>query len=261
MTPDEERELDGLRARAYGPGADIQHDPAALRRLRELESGRAAAVSDATGGAGDLVAPLAPTLLLAPPTESAGQVPDSAHRSRSRGRRILTALAIVAAVAVVAGVLFALRQDRGDPLRTGAKEVARLPVDPNYTVPAALRGNGDTGDAADQIPPVNAITGFREFHGLRVVVGTGSRFDSPDGEACLLVFPAEGASGPAPATYSEQEWTGCAAGAFPATAQLEVTSELPTATRAAFPGGMALQFVYDKADNEVVVFAAKPASH
>ena len=36
----EERELRELRARAYGPHADIQRDPAALARLTELEAAR-----------------------------------------------------------------------------------------------------------------------------------------------------------------------------------------------------------------------------
>lgn len=38
LTPEQERELRGLRARAYGPTADIGADPIALARLRELES-------------------------------------------------------------------------------------------------------------------------------------------------------------------------------------------------------------------------------
>lgn len=38
LTSDQVRELALLRARAYGPAADIQSDPRALARLRELES-------------------------------------------------------------------------------------------------------------------------------------------------------------------------------------------------------------------------------
>ena len=38
VPPDAERELAELRTRAYGPDADIQTDPAALARLRELEA-------------------------------------------------------------------------------------------------------------------------------------------------------------------------------------------------------------------------------
>ena len=37
LSPDE-NELRELRARAYGPNADIQSDPAALARLSELEA-------------------------------------------------------------------------------------------------------------------------------------------------------------------------------------------------------------------------------
>jgi hypothetical protein len=38
LTADQERELRALRARAYGPDADIGSDPEALSRLRELEA-------------------------------------------------------------------------------------------------------------------------------------------------------------------------------------------------------------------------------
>lgn len=38
LTPDQARELRALRARAYGPDADIDSDPVALQRLRDLES-------------------------------------------------------------------------------------------------------------------------------------------------------------------------------------------------------------------------------
>ena len=40
-SPDLERELRDLRARAYGPDSDIQDDPVALARLAELEARRA----------------------------------------------------------------------------------------------------------------------------------------------------------------------------------------------------------------------------
>lgn len=40
LSSDLERELRALRARAYGPDADIQDDPVALARLDELESAR-----------------------------------------------------------------------------------------------------------------------------------------------------------------------------------------------------------------------------
>lgn len=45
-------ELDALRVRAYGPDADIDHDPAAVRRLLALEEQLAA-----SGGAGSAAAP------------------------------------------------------------------------------------------------------------------------------------------------------------------------------------------------------------
>src|SRR3954471_4508910 len=46
---DAERELNDLRARAYGPDHDIETDPAALRRLVELESARVAGTAARSG--------------------------------------------------------------------------------------------------------------------------------------------------------------------------------------------------------------------
>ena len=43
---DAERELNELRARAYGPHPDIQADPAALARLTELEAAHIASPPD-----------------------------------------------------------------------------------------------------------------------------------------------------------------------------------------------------------------------
>lgn len=63
---DADRELDELRARAYGPDPDIGTDPAALARLRELEAAHRADVesrADAPtneGAAGTVVAPSPP---------------------------------------------------------------------------------------------------------------------------------------------------------------------------------------------------------
>ena len=49
MTPsrlsDAERELNDLRARAYGPKPDIEADPAAIARLIELETAHVAAAT------------------------------------------------------------------------------------------------------------------------------------------------------------------------------------------------------------------------
>ena len=43
--PDAERELNDLRARAYGPESDIEADPAAIARLIELETAQVAAAT------------------------------------------------------------------------------------------------------------------------------------------------------------------------------------------------------------------------
>ncbi|WP_341994969.1 hypothetical protein MRBLWH7_002517 [Microbacterium sp. LWH7-1.2] len=88
---DDERELSALRARAYGPEADISADPAAVARLIELEAahlGAAASVPPAVA------------------TESTAEVRQAvSHGSRWRAWLLTGAMGIVAA-AVAATIWF-----------------------------------------------------------------------------------------------------------------------------------------------------------
>ncbi len=95
--PDIERELNALRARAYGPDADIEADPVAMARLAELETAHLAAVAAARRTAGAT----APDAAVAAPAIEAPQEASPHRMSRAwliAGVAVLSGLAIAAAV-------------------------------------------------------------------------------------------------------------------------------------------------------------------
>jgi hypothetical protein len=249
VTGNDERELRELQARAYGRNADIHLDPIALRRLHELESrgddDTPSAVVEDDGGvtADEDVAEADTTAPDSPPADEPA-APAPARFWRRPG--LLIAAAVVAVAAVFGSGFLLGRTGPGGPVPSGSTRVARLPIDPGYKPPQAIH----SGDAA-----AGKVEGFREYSGLRAVVG--ALLGAPSGQTCILVYaPAatsESITGIAPGAV----WSGCGAGPFPAATQFSVTTQLPTATRAALSGKRALQFVYDKARNEVDVYAAR----
>ncbi|MFC4242538.1 hypothetical protein ACFOYW_04060 [Gryllotalpicola reticulitermitis] len=257
MTPDEERELDRLRERAYGPGGDIRRDVVALGRLRELEDRRSGAEHEtlsrrATGETlarpGNAITTTAASL---EPPRTPGTA-EGRFRALSGRRRVLFALTILVAIAlgIAGGIALGSRHGRSSPGAPASQEVAQLSVDASYKIPAAFRGG-----AAGSATRTPSAEGFAEFHGLRVVLIPANGF-SPDGGDCLLVYPSEYLTSTSATKYTGPQWNGCAAGPFPATAQLVVTDALSAETRSAFPGE-SLRFVYDKPGHKVDVFAAK----
>jgi hypothetical protein len=89
---DAKRELDELRRRAYGPHPDIQADPAALARLKELEAARTALPPDSYTAIGEPAAsadgaPLADSAwaasIAASPDPAAGIAPEVASSKSS----------------------------------------------------------------------------------------------------------------------------------------------------------------------------------
>lgn len=136
LSPDAERELRDLRARAYGPNPDIASDPAAFARLSELEAARVAvrpsvtdaappaavsesvlaAAATATDAAADAVPtrPAAPTAVLiddgvgtAHRSFAPGSLWQEATSTRSR-RQGVAAGAVVLAVALISTVVWAV---------------------------------------------------------------------------------------------------------------------------------------------------------
>jgi hypothetical protein len=111
-THERSRELAALRRRAYGPDADIQRDPEALRRLHELEElARPADPGDATDV--DVLVPAIPDVDgSAEPGDAASGPEDSGESSstatgkpadRWRSRRLWAVAAICLAVGLALG--------------------------------------------------------------------------------------------------------------------------------------------------------------
>lgn len=159
-----------LRRRAYGPDADIDDDPAALARLRELEqrqdrgfaaeqSARMAenAVPETAESAGDAAA-----VGVAEP-RGPGQHYRSSPTPPPIGRALLIgwAASIVVVAIVVGALVFALASLRPVSAVTGARQVASLDQ-PTADVPMVLpwARNGDRGTTYS-------------FAGLLIVVSSG----------------------------------------------------------------------------------------
>lgn len=235
---DDDDELAALRRRAYAPGADISSDPAALQRLLELEEREATddrALSTPVPEAGVVDAP-----------EADASDPDTRTRPRRRPRRstviLLSAAALVIVLAITAVTV--VQRVQTHPLQAEAPQIARLTPDAGYEAPDVLTV-GSGGDT----------TAYTEFEGFRAIV---SAPPTPDrGEYCLTVFQPE--------LLSVQDAGGwaydgqfvapaCTAGIFPAAATLRLLPGSPELDHTSLPEGTALQFVFDREDNEVVVF-------
>ena len=140
-------------------------------------------------------------------------------------------------LAIIAAALVLVQRVQSDPLQVGAAQIGRLSVDSSYRVPDVF--GGGSGPSA-----------YQEFHGLRAVI-YGSK------NPCLTVFRAADITDPTSDSFSGTAFSGCTAGRFPAMVQFSLDDSLPTDIRAPFPKTTALQFVYDEAHDEVVVFATR----
>lgn len=243
-TPDAQ-ELAALRARAYGPRADLDADPAGLARLRELEAAArvAAGGGEPTGTASDTAEADVPsdpvsatdehTQPEAPAEPEALAVVPALRPPRpvSLTWFIAWAASIVAVALIVGGTVFALASIRPVSPHTGAFQVATLdePVTDDE-----LRNSW--------FPTTNDGLIYR-FHGLTVGVTGAAQIYGRAAEAterCLFV----GMVGGNDEQYSSG-WSGCAAGSFPAVVAFVVGPDAPRELRESYPPGTALQFVLD----------------
>lgn len=237
-------ELETLRRRAYGPGADIHEDEAALERLRALEQRDAPPRVHA------------PSEPLHEPLVEPEAEPEPTPRAPGRAvlrvaglvppRAWLVAAAALLVLVVCASALTLVQRVQAAPLQPDAEQVARLGVDPLYALPEFFRAQA----ASDRYRVYEAFEGFRA-----VVMNGGIYGGSPD-DVCLM-FSSETDMAAATATsFSGRMLIGCSSGAFPAHVQFSSTMEgFEGGLRSAFPEPTALQVVYDRADDEVVVFA------
>lgn len=272
-------ELRVLRARAYGRGADIEKDPAALRRLQELESQRQAGESDgeavtiapdvvrtddAVESAEPVVDPalavFAPPPPSFPPSETAVPVshdpagldtpasPDTpavadapavTAAPASRRTWILWAASVAAAAALAAAGTHALVMVTPVAASAGAPQIATLEPTSTVEVPSGWMGVG----------PSSLVF---EYYGLALVEAAGGYYSPGAGGAdCLTVLRTDqvpdktefdAASG---WSYEGPIYSGCAVGVFPTTVEVPIDSSSPKELSAKFPSGRALQFVYD----------------
>ncbi|MBW8761251.1 MAG: hypothetical protein JF592_01545 [Microbacterium sp.] len=252
-------ELRVLRARAYGPAADIAGDPAAAMRLRELEDLRAQAqsgvqietappplaeeASDAAAGAAIATVPLVDAPLAHGPVlvEQEGEHPITGSRSfLLRHRRALWLSSVVASAAAAAAITYAAVSFSPVTVSSNAPQIATLTPSPLSEIPIGFFGLTEDSPVWD-------------FHGLTFFVGA-SGLNGAVGNPCLNVFETDqlptaeevssGSYG-----YGGISFSACQAGAFPATIEMPLDGPagdiVPSALRTQFPEGKALQFVLD----------------
>jgi len=243
-------ELERLRARAYGPDADIAEDPAAIERLRELE---------------DLERVEQPRLpeaeVLAATTEASGPVPDAASADdptpgegpavksrpllRSRRRVWIAALGIALALALTSAATAAGVSFTAVDRTAGIAQTDALVADPDAELGAA----GYLGFDPSQ------TRGYADYYGLTVFEGR-TQIDSEGNIAdCLLVLDTRDLlDGDGGRTGGGVRTGSCGAGPFPASVEMIVTPSFPEAFRTRYPVGTAVQFV--RGNGSVGVFTA-----
>ncbi|WP_314454618.1 hypothetical protein [uncultured Microbacterium sp.] len=253
MDDDVRHELRRLRARAYGPDADIAGDPAASERLAALEElerrerfspppqtpsphdppePTASGADDAAGGPGD--------------SEVEDDEEPRERRPLVRSRRQFWAWAIsLAAVTALASAGTALTVTFVPVASSvGAPQVGTLEDDPDTETPAIFGER--TG----------AERAFKDFYGVTAFVGFAQVDATENRSPCLyLLDTAEVSSRGARGVAGNFVYGGCGAGIFPATVEFVVAEGMPEAFVEQFPIGTSVQFVFD--GENVGVFAGR----
>lgn len=262
MDDDVRHELRRLRARAYGPDADIADDPTAAARLEVLEDLER---RDRLTSPSRAAAPVAtvPTPVDAQPTasgidvEGPGAADDDRGDADSEGdggprkrrpligsRRTLWGWAIsLAVVTALASAATALTLTFV-PVSTsvGAPQVGTLEPDPDTDIPAIFGQR--TG----------AERAFEDFYGVTAFVGFAQVDASENRSPCIyLLDSSELTQREAQGISGNFVYGGCGAGIFPATVEFVVAEGMPDAFVAQFPIGTSVQFVFD--GENVGVFA------
>lgn len=276
LDADSERELRELRARAYGPRADIATDPIALRRLEQLEASRAAIpdsgvvsvdarsasviadgrVEDRAGD--ELLDRLGDDSLRDDDPDAADAASASAADAADaavgpgptgpgagrparldRKHAVLWVASVVASAAVAALVTFAVTSLQTVSTSSGAPQVDTLRLTPEGAIPPSWFGAGSDVASA-------------EFAGLTIFETPGWTSESGDrvsDNRCLSVartsdLPEEGedegdsyVGGPIYGT--------CGVASFPTALAMPFSDELPDELMERYPSGVAIQFVLD----------------
>jgi len=263
-------ELKALRARAYGPDSDIHDDPSALTRLQALEQ-------LARGSAPGQLPPKPPKPPVPPlpamsarvpepavdaepvaPIESApegdGEVPAEhpvLRRAWTKKRVVIAWGASLAIAVLVTATVTGLvsRRIQADP-----REIAVLGVDTFAEWPGIFANYTENGTREPADVPEGGAA-FQTFHGLSFFKMRNGMFAYAPDQACLMVVDSSKIDSESN-SFEGAIFSGCAAGTFPATVEIIVTSgpqQLPDELLGAFPEGTALQFVLG--GDEVVVLS------
>ena len=192
---DASRELNDLRARAYGPESDIEADPAAMSRLIELEAAHIAALPPVsatasadyrTARAAQISAPAPGNAAEGSPSQKAAAIPtvsgegsgrpawQRATRIRSRVWFVIGAVVILPTLIYAAIWLLAPHPDA--TLHPTAAE-------PDNSVIQELTAN--VGD-----PHISTLRHFQRYREIAVW-----SVDNGSGETCLLAWDRGGGSG------------------------------------------------------------------
>ncbi|MFK4805367.1 hypothetical protein ACI3KX_05845 [Microbacterium sp. ZW CA_36] len=190
------RELNDLRARAYGPEPDIEADPAAMSRLIELEAANIAAVTPVsvtasadhhTSGATPMFAPASGDAAegsrppgaepMIPTTSGEGAGRPARHRATLLRSR---AWFVVGAVVIVASLIYAAIW-----LLTPHPDATLHPtaVEPDNSVIQEL--TADVGN-----PDISTLRHFERYREIAVW-----SVDNGSGDICLLAWDRGGGSG------------------------------------------------------------------
>lgn len=249
-------ELRMLRARAYGPEADIHDDAAALDRLRELEE-RAFIADESVAPAVETAEPTIVAVETERGPEQASDEPDAdepepASAERPSGWRrfvpatrrgwVTAAVACLAVAVVVTASIttVVVRKVQADP-----RTIATLRVDPSTELGQAFGGFSDSTVAS---------VAYDDFFGLTPIVIPGW------GEApgrCLVLTPTAGLDTVANG-WSSVGGMNCEAGSFSSSVQFIVSDDygVPSKFRDHFPDGTALRFELE--GSSVVVLDGTP---
>lgn len=243
MDDDVRHELRRLRARAYGPDADIAGDSAASARLsalEELERRERSSPPRPTPVPNIPVEPVAS--LVDDDAEGDGEAEvedDEVPRERRplvRSRRQVWAwaisLAVVTALASAATALSVTFLPVSNS--EGAPQVGTLESDPEMETPAIFGER--TG----------AERAFKDFYGVTAFVGFAQVDSTENRSPCVyLLETAEVSLRGARGVAGNFVYGGCGAGIFPATVEFVVAEGMPEAFVERFPIGTSVQFVFD----------------
>lgn len=255
-----DRELRELRARAYGPHADIASDPVAQLRLQELESSRSSAVAarasrkpvaeDRAAAAESHPrtdvddAPADPRVDDDAFWEGEDPLADGADGAEGAGfltrwRGLLWAASVVASAALAAAITYTLASIPTVSASADAPQIAALELTRTGAVPPGWFGAEEDVAAA-------------EFYGLTIYETPGWVSESGDRSSenrCLNILRTEDLPAddwdPEGISQGAVMSAGCSIAAFPATVEMPIDGNTPDELIEKYPSGTALQFVLD----------------